>query len=160
MASKVSGSSDSFDLEKLRELVEMMEEHGLTEVSLRHGEEHWRLRRGDRDAAPPTHAVVNTETPETTGSSASNPSPTDPDDSVCIKSPTVGTFYASPSPDEPSFVTVGSKVQADTVVCIVEAMKVFNQIPAEVSGKIVAVLMENGEPVEFGQPVFKVDTRE
>ena len=77
-----------------------------------------------------------------------------------IKSPMVGTFYSAPDPDSPAYVKVGDPVGPDTTVCIVEAMKVFNEIPAEVSGKIVAVLVENGEPVEFGQPMFKVDTRQ
>ena len=76
-----------------------------------------------------------------------------------VKSPMVGTFYSSPDPGSPVFVKVGDHVGPETTVCIIEAMKVFNQIPAEVSGKIVAVLAENGEPVEFGQPMFKVDTR-
>ena len=82
---------------------------------------------------------------------------TPPDDgTIEITSPTVGTFYSSPSPDEPVFVDVGSKVKPETIVCIVEAMKVFNQIPADVSGEIVKVLVNNGEPVEYGQPLFKV----
>jgi acetyl-CoA carboxylase biotin carboxyl carrier protein len=72
----------------------------------------------------------------------------------------VGTFYSAPDPDSPQYVKVGDNVGPETVVCTVEAMKVFNQIPAEVSGKIVAVLVENGEPVEYGQPMFKVDTRQ
>ena len=76
-----------------------------------------------------------------------------------IKSPMVGTFYTAPNPDSPAYVKVGDHVGPETTVCIVEAMKVFNEIPAEVSGKIVTVLVENGEPVEFGQPLFKVDTR-
>ena len=76
-----------------------------------------------------------------------------------IKSPIVGTFYAAPNPESPAFVKVGDHVGPETTVCIVEAMKVFNQIPAEVSGKITTVLVENGQPVEFGQPLFKVDTR-
>lgn len=73
-----------------------------------------------------------------------------------IKSPTVGTFYTSPTPDDPPFVSVGSKVTADTVVCIVEAMKVMNQIPAEVNGTITEVLVKDGEAIEFGQPLFRV----
>jgi acetyl-CoA carboxylase biotin carboxyl carrier protein len=77
-----------------------------------------------------------------------------------IKSPMVGTFYAAPDPESPPFVKVGDHIGRETTVCIVEAMKVFNQIPAEVSGRIVATLVENGEPVEFGQPLFKVNTRE
>ena len=72
----------------------------------------------------------------------------------------VGTFYASASPESPAFVKVGDHIGRQTTVCLVEAMKVFNEIPAEVSGKIVAVCVETGEPVEFGQALFKVDTRQ
>jgi acetyl-CoA carboxylase biotin carboxyl carrier protein len=71
----------------------------------------------------------------------------------------VGTFYASSSPDSPPFLKVGDHVGPDTVVCIIEAMKVFNEIPAEMSGKVVAVLVENGAPVEFNQPLFKIDAK-
>jgi acetyl-CoA carboxylase biotin carboxyl carrier protein len=77
-----------------------------------------------------------------------------------ITSPMVGTFYAAPDPDSQPYVQVGDSVGPETTVCIVEAMKVFNEIQAEVSGKVVGVLVENGEPVEFGQPMFKVDTRQ
>jgi len=72
----------------------------------------------------------------------------------------VGTFYRAPAPDADPFVDIGQQVQAGQTVCIVEAMKVFNEIPAEVAGKVMAVLVESGEPVEFGQPMFKVDTRQ
>lgn len=75
-----------------------------------------------------------------------------------IKSPMVGTFYSSPSPDSPAFAEVGAKVKKDSVVCIVEAMKVMNEIQAELSGTITEVLVENGESVEYGQPLFKVKT--
>jgi len=78
------------------------------------------------------------------------------DGTVTINSPTVGTFYSSPTPDDPPFVSVGSAVLPETVVCIVEAMKVFNQIPAEVSGTVVEVLAKNGDSVEFGQRLFRV----
>ena len=71
----------------------------------------------------------------------------------------VGTFYTASSPDAPAYVKVGDRVGPETAVCIVEAMKVFNEIPAEISGKITAVLVENGAPVEFNQPLFEVDTR-
>jgi len=146
-----------FDLERLKELIEMMEAHGLTEISLRRGDEKWRLRRGPLEsvqmvpqaahAAPlaPTAAVTKSE---------SDAAP--PDDTVQITSPTVGTFYTAPTPEDPAFVTVGSQVQPNTTVCIVEAMKVFNQIPAEVSGTIVEILVNNGDSVEFGQPLFRV----
>jgi acetyl-CoA carboxylase biotin carboxyl carrier protein len=78
------------------------------------------------------------------------------DGSLTINSPTVGTFYSSPTPDDPPFVNIGSAVTPETVVCIVEAMKVFNQIPAEVSGTIIEVLVKNGDSVEFGQPLYRV----
>ncbi|MBU5265305.1 MULTISPECIES: acetyl-CoA carboxylase biotin carboxyl carrier protein [Virgibacillus] len=76
-----------------------------------------------------------------------------------IVSPMVGTFYAAPSPEKESFVTVGSKVEESTVVCIVEAMKLFNEIEAEVCGEIVEILVENGQLVEYGQPLFRVSTK-
>ena len=74
-----------------------------------------------------------------------------------IKSPMIGTFYSSASPETPPFVKVGDHVGPASTVCIIEAMKVFNEIPAEVAGLVVSVLVENGEPVEFGQPLFKID---
>ena len=79
---------------------------------------------------------------------------------LLIRSPMVGTFYAAADPDSPPYVKVGDHVGPETTVCIVEAMKVFNQIPAEVAGRIIAVLVENGAPVEYGQPLFKVETGE
>ena len=78
------------------------------------------------------------------------------DGTITINSPTVGTFYSSPTPDDHPFVSIGSTVFPETVVCIVEAMKVFNQIPAEVSGTVVEILVKNGDSVEFGQPFFRV----
>ena len=90
---------------------------------------------------------------------AAEPAKADEAHIAVITSPIVGTFYTSANPESPPFVKVGDHVGPETTVCIVEAMKVFNQIQAEVSGKILAVLVENGQPVEFGQPLFKVDTR-
>jgi acetyl-CoA carboxylase biotin carboxyl carrier protein len=78
---------------------------------------------------------------------------------LVVKSPMIGTFYAAPSPDSPPYIKVGDHVGPTSTVCTIEAMKVFNEIPAEVSGQVVAVLVENGEPVEFGQPLVKVDPR-
>jgi acetyl-CoA carboxylase biotin carboxyl carrier protein len=152
-----------FNLEKLTALVELMEKHGLTEVSLQRGSERWRLRRGAVLAAAPP-ASLAAPPPAATAAPASSPAgpgeqkPPGPeiDGTITINSPTVGTYYSSPTPDDPPFVSVGSRVQPETIVCIVEAMKVFNQIPAEVSGTIVTVLAKNGESVEFGQPLFRV----
>ena len=165
MSEDVSGNKCPFDLERLRELIEMMEQYGLSEVSLARGDEKWQLRRGGQQefvqvpasipvapvpAAPIPTATVSAASSETTGPSS------EADKTIPIKSPTVGTFYAAPNPDDPPFVTVGTKVNPDTIVCIVEAMKVFNQIPAEVSGTIEELLVSNGDPVEFGQPLYRV----
>ncbi len=160
MGDDSSDSQARFDLERIKALAELMEQHGLSELHLRRGDEQLRLRRGVHELAPLMSGPLGYPPPPAAapappaGSAAAAESRVD--DSMLIKSPTVGTFYASPSPEDPPFVTVGARVQQDTVVCIVEAMKVFNQIPAEVSGVIVEVLVNNGDSVEFGQPLFRV----
>ena len=154
--------SGSFDLDKLRELVEMMEKHELTEVSLRRGRERWHLRRGPQEVYQTTPAAYtpppSAPAPATPAPAASTP--TGESESakpgLVIKAEAVGTFYTSASPDDPPFVQVGSKVEPDTTVCLIEAMKVFNQIPAGLSGTIAEVLVENGEAVEYGTPLFRV----
>lgn len=165
MAAENNPSGEAFDLGKLRELISLMEQHGLTEVDLRRGEERWKLRRGPADFVQmmPAPGYLPASAPSMAASPAPvAPSPAPaapsaaPSDVVSIKSPTVGTFYEAPSPGDPPFVTVGSTVKSDTVVCIIEAMKVFNQIPAEVNGTITAILVKNGDAVEFGQPLFHV----
>jgi acetyl-CoA carboxylase biotin carboxyl carrier protein len=151
-----------FDFDRLVKLVEMMEKHGLTEISLQRGDEKWKLRRGPETAVPLMTAGFPASAPASLTQSGGDPasavpqSPAKSDGNLTINSPTVGTYYASPTPDDPPFVSIGSVVQPETVVCIVEAMKVFNQIPAEVSGTVVEVLVKNGDSVEFGQPLFRV----
>jgi len=142
-----------FDLEKLKELIELMEKHELTEISLKQGDQKWRLRRGGNNVMQmiPSTSVSAPAVAEASIAEA----PVD-ENLIEITSPTVGTFYSAPTPDDPPFVTVGTDVNLETAVCIVEAMKVFNQIPAEVSGTIVKILVKNGDAVEFGQPLFKV----
>ncbi|MBI1310849.1 acetyl-CoA carboxylase biotin carboxyl carrier protein [bacterium] len=158
MAENAGTASESFNLEKLKELIELMEKHGLSEVHLRHGSEQWRLRRGGQEtvqyvpAAPAPAPVAVAAAP----AAHAAPTPAPASDLPAIKSPIVGTFYSSPSPEDPVFVQKGSKVGPDTVVCIVEAMKVFNQITADVSGTIEEILVNNGDPVESGQPLFRV----
>ena len=164
MAKNEVPKGEPFDLEKLQTLFEMMEKHGLTEVNLKRGEETWKLRRGPQETismVPAAHAVPQAvPQPVAAAPAAPAPAPQEAapaaDSGPVIKSPTVGTFYSSPSPDDPPFVSVGSKVSADTIVCIVEAMKVFNQIPAELNGTISEVLVKDGEAVEFGQPLFRI----
>ena len=157
MSQDVSGNPELFDLERLRELVELMEQHGLTEISLCRGDEKWHLRRGPQEVVQMVPAgaypapVAQTQPPVEEQSPDTKEKP-----GLLIKSPTVGTFFAASGPDDPPFVTIGAKIEPETIVCIVEAMKVFNQIPAEVGGTIAEILVNNGDPVEFGQPLFRV----
>ncbi|MCH7591555.1 MAG: acetyl-CoA carboxylase biotin carboxyl carrier protein [Planctomycetes bacterium] len=134
----------------------MMIAHDLVELSLRDGDVEVNLRRPHGNAAP---EIVGGSPPATVAAaSAATPDPEDAGTFVEIPSPMVGTFYASPDPDSSSFVKVGSRVQSDTIVCIVEAMKVFNEIKAEVSGVIDRILVKNEQAIEYGQPLFSVRT--
>ena len=157
-----------FDLEKLRELIALMEAHGLTEIDLRRQDQRWKLRRGPAEVTQlipagsyPTAPMqmAAPQAPVATAPAAAAPPaapPAEDKNVVAIKSPTVGTYFEAPAPGDPPFVTVGARVVYDAVVCIIEAMKVFNQITAEVNGTITEVLVKNGDPVEFGQPLFRV----
>jgi acetyl-CoA carboxylase biotin carboxyl carrier protein len=157
MASSGSNQGDIFDVKRIRRLVELMNEHELAEIDLRQADQRIRLKKGGEpivtlgEARPATSAA-----PVAAGDHALAAAKAQ-EDLVVIKSPMIGTFYASASPETPPFVKVGDHVGPTSPVCIIEAMKVFNEIPAEVSGQVVAVLVENGEPVEFGQPLFKID---
>ncbi|MDC0274272.1 acetyl-CoA carboxylase biotin carboxyl carrier protein [Planctomycetaceae bacterium] len=150
--SKSSSGNQSFDLEKLKELIEMMEDHDVTEVNLRNGDEQWRLRRGPAEVVQMVPQQVSSPPP---APAAPAPAAAAAPEGPVIKAPTVGTFYSSPTPDDPAFVKQGAKVSPDTTVCLIEAMKVFNPIEAEVSGTIVEVLVKDGDAVEFGQPLFR-----
>ncbi len=165
MADKDTPGDAPFDLDKLKQLVEMMESHDLTDVHLKRGDEQWRLRRGPRQvvhAVPQQYAPAPQQyapapgAPVPVAAAAAPAAPAADSGLIDIKSPTVGTFYAAPSPGEPAFVSVGSVVTSETIVCLIEAMKVFNQIPAEVNGTIAAILVKSGDAVEFGQPLFRV----
>ena len=145
-----------FDVERIREIVALMEDHDLSEVDLQQGDDKIKLRRGSDTqvvaaapvaAAPPAAVAAP---PSVSGASAPDAG------GVLIKSPMIGTFYAKPKPDSAPFVSVGSIVNNDTVVCIIEAMKVFNDIPAECSGEIVEILVQDGEAVDFDKPLFRV----
>ena len=160
MSEADSTAKTPFDLDRLQQLVEMMEKHGLSEVNLRRGDEQWRLHRGPREVvqAVPQQMQFAAPAPAAAPVAPSGPAaaPVEASGLIDIKSPTVGTFYAAPSPGEPAFVTVGSVVTPETIVCLLEAMKVFNQIPSEVSGTITAILVKSGDAIEFGQPLFRV----
>jgi acetyl-CoA carboxylase biotin carboxyl carrier protein len=149
--------SQPFDLDKLRELVEMMEKHDLREVRLKRGDQRWLLRRGPQEiAAYPIPTPVAAPMPMAGASTASAAASAADDGSREIKSPMVGTFYRSSTPGDKPFVKEGDRVTSDTVVCLIEAMKFFNQIKADCSGTIVKVLANDGDPVDYGQPLFKV----
>jgi acetyl-CoA carboxylase biotin carboxyl carrier protein len=150
-----------FDVSIIGRLVTLMSKHDMSEIDLRHGETRIRLRRGQRFRAPAALAAPEAAPPaarpvEVAAKAADKPA--GPARSLVeIKSPTVGTFYAQPNPDAPPYVTVGSRVTPTTIVCMIEAMKIFNEIPAECSGVIVEVVAKNKEPVEFNSVLFRVD---
>ena len=168
-ADRAKSNNEVFDVERIRQLVEMMKEHDLNEVSLKHGDRRIRLRRKDEPApvvvsAPAAAPGVMPAVAAATVPAAAPATPTPPAEAVdgdnisVVTSPMVGTFYSKPNPNAETYVKVGDHVEADTIVCVVEAMKMFNEIPAGISGKVVAVLVKNEEAVDVNKPLFKVDT--
>ncbi len=157
------------DIRKLKELIRLMVENELTEIDLKDEKETVSLRREGSQApvvqvspapvAPAPAPAAPAPVPAPTAppaAPASEPSPADTSNLEQITSPMVGTFYSAAKPESPAFANVGDTVSADTTVCIVEAMKIFNEIKAEQSGVIEKVLVSNGDSVEFGQPLFLV----
>ena len=150
------------DIRKLKELVKLMVANDLAEMDLRDTDEQVTIRRHGETFVTATPAAPVATAPtavpaavETAPASAAQEAEVEGEE---IVSPMVGTFYSSSDPDSPAFVSVGDEVSEDTTVCIMEAMKIFNEIKAQVSGKIVKVLVKSGDPVEFGQPLFIVKT--
>ncbi len=158
--------SDSFDLDRIRKLLQLMEKFDVSEINLQNDDESWKIRRGPRVAysqpasAPqfsmPMAAPAQAASPAAASVATAAAAPAAPA-GVTINAPTVGTFYAAASPEDAPFVSVGSVVKPDTTICMIEAMKVFNEIKAEKSGRIVEILVENGEAVGFGQPLFRIE---
>jgi acetyl-CoA carboxylase biotin carboxyl carrier protein len=169
------------DLDQLRKLMQSLGEFDINELEIEQGEERLFLRRGAASAEPmllasapsvthaPSVAPVAPHPPPAPPAPAASAAPTMPpappaapaphveDASIAfVTSPFVGTFYRAPSPDSDPFVEVGSKIKAGTVLCIVEAMKLMNEIESEIAGTIVEILVENGKPVEYGDQLFKV----
>lgn len=154
------------DLKQLRELMKALKQFDVSELEIEKDGERVLLRRGAAQATMATTLVAPSMMPPASvpppapgaGASLAAPAAAVEDDPnlVEITSPFVGTFYRSPSPDAPSFVEVGADVRPGQTLCIVEAMKLMNEIEAEISGSIVAILVENGKPVEYGAPLFKV----
>ena len=162
MSETEPASVSVFEIERIRRLVELMKEHDLSEVDLRESRQRIRITRGAKElprvaSAPPPASAAPAPASSLPAAAASS-EPAEGANIVLIKSPMVGTFYTRPNPKAEPYVKVGDRVDVGTVVCIIEAMKVFNEIPAEVRGKVVAVLASDGDAVEFEKPLYKVDT--
>ncbi len=148
------------DIRKVKKLIELLEESGIAEIEIKEGEESVRISRNSANAplapmqyaAPPPLPAPVAETPS--GDSASESSIVSGHQ---VKSPMVGTFYEAPSPGANAFTEVGKQVKEGDVLCIIEAMKMLNQIESDKSGTVKAVLAENGQPVEFDQPLFVIE---
>ncbi len=159
------------DIKEIREILKLLERYGIQDFSLQRGDNRIRVRKGGLIEEPSvvrTRDVPVSESlqqvkpmPESVPEAAS-PSPardqlTVGENQFLVTSPIVGTFYRAPSPESPPYVEVGGTVSKGTVLCIVEAMKIMNEIECEVTGKIASVMVENAQPVEYGQPLFIVD---
>jgi acetyl-CoA carboxylase biotin carboxyl carrier protein len=144
------------DLKHLKNLIDLMVDNDLSRMELREGDSHILLRRGQPVVA--TLPAVHHANPAATSESPAAPpgAPAAQSNETLIRSPMVGTFYAAADPESPPYISVGSMVEPNTVVCLIEAMKVFNELKAEVSGRITKVLVKNAAAVEFDQPLFAV----
>jgi acetyl-CoA carboxylase biotin carboxyl carrier protein len=140
------------DIRKIKKLIELLEESGIAEIEIKEGEEAVRISRGVTALnAPLMVAAPAPAAPAPTPASATSVPRGTP-----VKSPMVGTFYLSPAPDSAPFVKVGQAVAVGDTLCIIEAMKIMNPIETEVAGEVLAILVENGHPVEFEQPLFLI----
>ena len=166
------------DIKEIKQVVDLMKRSDLTEFEIEDKDFKLRIKRDGKtsreagSAAPqpvptmaqpvamPMHPAMPPHTPPPAEGESTQPAqtPAEDADTLYIKSPMVGTFYRAPNPESPNFVEVGATVTSDSVVCIIEAMKVMNEIQAEVSGTVTKVLVENGQAVEYGQPLFKIKT--
>ncbi|WP_434382691.1 acetyl-CoA carboxylase biotin carboxyl carrier protein [Melittangium boletus] len=169
---RVEGNTTSLDVESLRQIVEILEASEVTRLVWQKGDERLFIRRGHVPAPTIVHAApiapsvspapvvaaplaapapaMPVSAPAAAGASAEKPG-------HGVTSPFVGTFYRTPAPDQPSFVEVGAVVKKGQVLCIIEAMKLMNEIEADVAGRVAEILVENGQPVEFGQVLFRIE---
>jgi acetyl-CoA carboxylase biotin carboxyl carrier protein len=165
-----TATDNSINMDELRELIQLIRENDFSEFELEREGFRVRFRRGAEmselgpatrvrelapPSAPPAETNVRTSAPSHPGAKAQTEASEDQDLHI-IPSPIVGTFYRAASPTAESFVKIGATVEADTVVCIIEAMKLMNEIQAEVSGEVAKIYVENGQPVEYGQPLFGI----
>ena len=147
------------DLRKLKKLIDLVQESGIAELEITEGEEKVKIVKGGvvSMAAAPTVMAVPAAAPAPSAAAPATALTTPPaegQEGHVVKAPMVGTFYRSPSPDAKAFVEVGQAVKEGETICIIEAMKLMNEIEADASGSVKAILVENGQPVEYGQPLF------
>ncbi len=149
------------DIRKVKKLIELLEESGIAEIEIREGEESVRISRHPTGNWAPAPQVITVP-----GAAPGSPAaPAAPGDAVVappvaghtVVAPMVGTYYSSPAPGAKTFVQIGSQVQVGDILCIIEAMKMMNQIESDAAGTVVAIYAENGDPVEFGQPLFVIE---
>jgi acetyl-CoA carboxylase biotin carboxyl carrier protein len=155
-------------IDEIKELLQIFNESGVGELEVQRGEDRLRIKRAGMNkeyVVTPTQPTVATSSASasqpvmTSGSSGAAPARAPETDGMLVKSPIVGTYYDCPSPDAPPFVRVGDSVEPGQVLCIIESMKLMNEIEAETSGTIVAKLVENGRPVEYGEALFSIRPR-
>jgi acetyl-CoA carboxylase biotin carboxyl carrier protein len=146
------------DIRKIKKLIELLEESGIAEIEIKEGEEGVRISRMPVGVAPQATQVAAAPpvAPAPSVAPAAEVAKPKPNEHV-ITAPMVGTFYASPSPGAKAFVEIGDEIKIGQVLCIIEAMKMMNQIEADKAGRIASVMASNGDPVEFGQPLFVVE---
>src|SRR5271168_3208782 len=148
------------DIRKVKKLIELLEESGISELEISEGEESVRISRHPRMqaaapmAAPAVHAAP-VAAPAAPATAAGEHKPRN--DEHTVTSPMVGTYYSSPSPGAKAFVEIGMEIKVGQILCIIEAMKMMNQIESDKAGRVTAILAKNGEPVEFGQPLFIIE---
>ena len=151
------------DIRKIKKLIELLEESGIAEIEIKEGEEALRISRMPTGAAAALHhhhaapMAAPAEMPKATPAAAEPPAAKPRPNEHVITAPMVGTFYASPSPGAKSFIEIGDEVKVGQVLCIIEAMKMMNQIEADRAGRVTSIMARNGDPVEFGQPLFVVE---
>jgi len=157
------------DIRKIKKLIELLEESGIAEIEIKEGEEAVRISRMPVGASPmhapqvthlgavPASSTVMAPAAAAEGAALESTAPKPKPNEHVITAPMVGTFYASPSPGAKPFVEIGDEIKVGQVLCIIEAMKMMNQIEADKSGRIASIMARNGDPVEFGQPLFVVE---
>jgi acetyl-CoA carboxylase biotin carboxyl carrier protein len=151
------------DIRKVKKLIELLEESGIAELEISEGEESVRISRHPRMAAqtpmpihaPMLQAAPAAAAPTTPATSAGEHKPRN--DESTVTSPMVGTYYSAASPGSKTFVEIGTEIKVGQILCIIEAMKMMNQIESDKAGRVTAILAKNGEPVEFGQPLFIIE---